>query len=203
MNRCIQILCTVVACVSLSTQVAAQTDQGTVMVGGSISLSLDKQESKIGNQSFQDNGDINAFSVTPSVGYFFVDGLVGGLGLNYQRLHREFENNDESTRNLLSVEPFLRYYFDNGIFGMANVGYGWGTSKNTGNNFPETATDLRLFNWQVGVGYAIFLNDHIAIEPLVSYRSEDFTSKGENSSPDVTLRESGLIIGAGFNIFLH
>lgn len=64
-------------------------------------------------------------------------------------------------------------------------------------------TDVRLFSWQLGAGYAIFLNDHVAIEPLISFRSDRFTFLGNNGADDVTDRSSGLLAGIGFNIFLH
>lgn len=66
---------------ALGASAYGQTDKGTIMASGSASLDFNKEETQRGSQSFQKMGNANLLSVTPSVGYFFIDGLVGALRL--------------------------------------------------------------------------------------------------------------------------
>ena len=57
--------------------------------------------------------------------------------------------------------PFVRYYLSNGLFGELNVNAGVNAIKD------GHKTDIR--SAALGIGYAYFLTEQIAIEPLFSF----------------------------------
>lgn len=120
---------------------SAQIGQGTILLGGSSSLDF---------TSFnEDAGDYSQFDVGVKGGYFIIDNLALGLNLSLSK-------NSELDDALLGVGPFARYYFNGKIFGGAGINIV---------KFGEfSATEIPL-----EVGYAIFLNDAVAIEPKVNY----------------------------------
>ncbi len=54
----------------------AQTQQGSVLAGGSISASFDKQKAEVGSTT-TDIGNFTQIMFSPDFGYFFVDGNGG------------------------------------------------------------------------------------------------------------------------------
>ena len=86
--------------------------------------------------------------LNPNLGYFIADDLAIGLALNLSSF-------DETTN--FGLGPFVRFYFADAIFAQAGVNLGLGD-----NEFTE---------FQVGVGYSWFVDNSVAIEPMLFYQS--------------------------------
>ncbi|MEM6829919.1 MAG: outer membrane beta-barrel protein [Bacteroidota bacterium] len=179
---------------------SAQPDAGTLTIGGG--LSLDFQNNKQENGSITvDQGNTNVTSFTPLIGYFFLDGFAGGLAVNYIRSRFKTDDDTETTINRsFTVGPFLKYYHESGFFGMANIGFGSGKFKFEDTEFPDnnTEADRSVTDWRIGGGYAYFFNDHISIEPMISYGGQ--TAKFDGT--DIKDINNSFRFSVGFALFL-
>jgi len=91
----------------------------------------------------------------------------------------------------------VRYYLDQGLFFQGEVGFGGHVQKSvTGNT--TTTTKYSAMKWDVGVGYAYFLGDNVAIEPLIYYGMLNLKDKDNNGK----YKESGLGIQLGLTAFI-
>jgi hypothetical protein len=84
--------------------------------------------------------------IQPQFGLAFADNFVAGAWFSFS----SFTNTSS-----WSVAPFLRYYMKNFFLQM---GYGYSRSGDTGQS---------LFDAELG--YAMFLNDYVALEPAFYY----------------------------------
>src|SRR5690606_30722866 len=172
----------------------AQTEQGGIMAGGSIGLNFgsyyDEYDGNKGDKTKTTN-----IAVMPKVGYFVTDGLAVGLGINLNSLsEKEDGDDDKYTSSTFLISPFARYYSSVGLFGDVSVGIGSQKDKYGDNEDKEN-----VFGWSLGAGYAIFLNDHVSIEPMVSYNSLSLTDGDDSKNK---LKTGQFMIQVGFNIFL-
>src|SRR5690606_15527044 len=171
----------------------AQTEQGGIMAGGSIGLNFGSYYDEYdGNKG--DKVKTTNIAVMPKVGYFVADGLAVGLGLNLNSLS-EKDDDDKFTASTFLISPFARYYSSVGLFGDVSVGLG--SEKNKYND-NEPNKD-KIFGWSLGAGYAIFLNDHVSIEPMVSYNNYSYTDADDSANK---VKTGQFMIQVGFNIFL-
>lgn len=151
---------------SLVTYTQAQTSQGSLSLGGGISITSEKDE----NPGEDVKTTIVRFS--PSVGYFVVDNLAVGLNLDLTSRKRE----DDKYSDLL-IGPFARYYkyTSNEKFAFyGEVGFLFGSTKNE----PDGQDEIKgsLFNFYISPGFAYFFNEKWALDLRlqgISYSSED------------------------------
>jgi hypothetical protein len=134
----------------------AQTDKGHFLIGGDLPFSA-----RLNNGS--------GVSLSPQFGYFIVDNFaLGGLiGLSTGEGYTSY-----------ALGPFARYYFETGKdklkpFGQLFLGLG-GDS----NNYYSTSSTGLTGN--VAAGLAIFLNEHVALEPnfRVDFDSRTYVQSG-------------------------
>lgn len=175
-----------------------QFKKGSILAGGSVGANFTTNKTIAGSVTTT-NYSTNSFSFSPQVGYFFIDNFVGGAGI--QLITSSLK--DDSTPSKFSqtnitFEPFARYYFDK-FYGQAGVGFGSYSNDQTNSNNSTSSSKGSLFNWSILGGYAILLNDHVAIEPQIGYRSTSSSADGSNS----TNRNAGLFIQLGFQIYIH
>jgi outer membrane protein len=178
----------------------AQFQQGRMLVGGNVGLELKTNKTKF-DGSTDTNGKYTSFSLEPQFGYFVIDNLAVGAGLNLTLSSWKPDGSDgKSTSSLIALSPFARYYFGPGIFGEAKVLLGASKDKDDfGGN-----TDEKKFNvtgLSLGAGYAIFLNDNVAIEPMIGYETIGYKNK-TSGEPDYKDIDSGLFVRVGFQIYL-
>jgi len=170
------------------------TDKGHFIIDGSIFFSTNNSKSE--QDGFNTKSNAFGFGISPKAAYFIADRLALGLETSFNYTDNEFTNTDgdktSSNSTAISAGPFFRYYLMNGIFGQASLGFG--TSNSESNGF-ENKSDF--FRYQLGVGYAIFLNQHISLEPIISYRY----NKNTSDSSFETIN-NGFTLGAGFTIYL-
>jgi hypothetical protein len=109
-----------------------------------------------GNAGFnvvRSGGDSDAFfQLNPSLGAFIVDDLAVGGNLNVTL-------SDNVTQ--FGFGPFVRYYFIPNAF--AQGGFGFNATK-----IRRFDTDGSLYA-NLGIGYSIFLNRAVALEPIMSF----------------------------------
>jgi len=160
--------------------------KGTWMAGGSISFSNTTQT--LGNNSTTNTN----FTLEPQAGYFLSSRLAFTLGAGFSTTTIA---NGNSTG--ISIQPGARFYLYKGLFASAQVGFG--QVKDTFD--PNSTTNTTNFIlYEGGLGYSIFLNKHVAIEPALVYRATNFDQNGPNTSFTGSTRV--LNISIGFRIFL-
>ncbi len=132
----------------ISLNAAAQTEQGSSLIGGSFNI-------KTG-----ENSSLVAFN--PTYGYFFADNFTVGanLGFNYSKMG-EVKNTE------FGIGPFARYYI-----GVANTRPFLATevsflSQNT--KTPTTDIKNNGTSFLFGLGFAAFINETVAVEGLTGY----------------------------------
>lgn len=175
----------------------AQFQKGRILAGGNVGFSATTYKVK-DNNSTSTVSKTTTFNFSPKAGYFFIDNFAAGAGLNLSTSSTKYDGTDDkNTYNTFTITPFARYYLDPGIFFQGQFGIGPGSNKDKNGN-TTTTTKFTASEWSLGVGYAYFLNDNVAIEPLVSYGANSRKFK----SPDVKDVTSGLFINIGLQVYL-
>jgi len=181
-----------------------KTSKGAIMASGSIGMSFNTSKYDDGN-SVSTQGKSNTIQLNPNIGYFISDGLAVGAGIN--AMHYSFKNDgsaDKVSMNTIALAPFVRYYTDMGLFGHGSVAFGAGSTKNIndlgGGATNETKEKIGIFGFEIGGGYAYFLNDNVAIEPLLLYSRNAI--KNKTAAPNTSDINGGIQIRIGITIFL-
>jgi len=195
MKKTILIICSLLA----STGVFAQFEQGTMLVGGNVGYSGVTYKYKSGSTSTTVS-KTSTISVMPQFGYFIMDNLAVGAGLNISSSTEKSESSDEKyTSSSMQLTPFARYYFGN-IFAIGQFGFGSSKDKQSGDG-STTEQKYGVTSWAIGAGYAAMLNDNVAIEPSLLYGSQ--TEKLKDADPVQKDIYSGFIINIAFQIYLR
>ncbi len=127
--------------------------------------------------------------------------MAAGLSINFFTSKFKADAVDsENTTNSISIGPFFRYYHDSGLFGHAEIGFGSSKSESSsgGTSFE---TKFGLFSWMIGPGYAVFLNENVAIEGMAAFRSQTQTLK--DSDPEQKDILLGPVFRIGFQVFIN
>lgn len=174
----------------------AQFNQGRMLIGGSLEFQTTTNKTKFDGNTTT-NGKQTVFSLQPQFGYFIIDNLAIGAGLNVSLSKYKVDDGDfKSTSTVFLFEPMARYYLPQGIFFQGQFGIGSGKYESGTGNMNED--EFTRSSFALGAGYAIFLNDNIAIEPIIGYGSEgdkDKTTKVKNV-------DNGLFIRIGVQAYL-
>jgi outer membrane protein len=174
----------------------AQFNKGRMLVGGSLEFQTTTNKYKYSGNTTT-NAKQTVFSMQPQFGYFIIDNLAIGAGLNVSLSKYKADNSDyESTGTVFVFEPMVRYYLPQGIFFQGQFGIGTGKYKDNGNGIDEDKFTRTSF--ALGAGYAIFLNDNIAIEPIIGYGSTGDKDK-DSKVKDV---DNGIFIRVGIQAYL-
>ncbi len=178
--------------------------RGCLLIGGSLSLDFDNTDkflpgiSPLPNVTYYTKRD--AIETNLTLGYFLFNNLSMGLK-NGIIFSKETTTNSLTTiaepsiseRNV-SIGPFIRYYTKSGIFFESSAGLGF--LKNLSGN---DAIKWDTYSWSAGIGYSIFINKSIAIEPMINYQFL-YTNLSELKENEKT---RGLNILIGFQIYLN
>jgi hypothetical protein len=107
-----------------------------------------------------DKGTVLRLNAAGKTGYFLMEDFALGLKANLTHLHLKSDANAGMPKQtVLLAGPFLRKYVKAGIFGEAGGAVGLDQIGN-GNPADLLAADL-------GLGYTYFLNNNIALEPML------------------------------------
>lgn len=187
-------LCVALLCLNAT----AQIEKGRFLAGGSLGLSFQNYKSQFdGNTT--DETKSTSFSLSPRAGYFLTDAIAAGAGLNLSLSSSKYDDDDKYNGTSIFFTPFVRYYLPQGLFGQFEIGIGSSKDKWTYVNDDDEVYKYKSFFWSLGVGYAYFLNDNVAIEPMVSYNSRTYTDRDE---PDYKEKYGTIMLQVGFSIYL-
>jgi len=172
---------------------ASPTDKGSFLVNGAFNFNTSKLDARF----VEDASTLN-FSLSPRAAYFVIDRLAVGLDASFMYSKEDFTYLDGENlgfkTTILTAGPFVRYYLKNGLFAEANIGFGIQNSERE-NEFVTGDAEADFFSYEFGVGYAIFFNNSVSLEPFLSYQF-DRQTQNENDT-DV----SGLNLGVGFTFY--
>ena len=174
-----------------------QTEKGSVLLGGENILDFTSRK--------DDDNDKRTFAeLSPQIGFFVVDGLAVGVEIPMSHSSRKSENGSSNAYTSLAVSPFLRYYFGTShikpyLHGEAGFGSGktkiiW--SPGLGGTPPPHQSSSRMFLYEIGGGFGIFLNDKVSLDFGIRYTSQSISTNSFDDSinKDIT-NELGLGIG--------
>jgi len=159
----------------------AQFNQGRILLGGNVNFSSMKDETVQTGLS-NTSSTKTQFQLTPKVGYFVIDNLAIGADVALSTV------SGVGNSTTLLAGPFVRYYIK-GLFVEGE--YNFGSGKN---GDIKSSTNA----WLGGIGYAAFLNDHVAIEPTVAYTSNSI----HYTNPTHNATIAGFVVGVGLQIYL-
>jgi outer membrane protein len=174
--------------------------KGSVLIGGSMAINLGNAKYEYSSQTSKSK--LNSFQFTPEVGFFAGNGFALGLSLDF-KTESQKSDQDNSSFKMTSTDylagPFIRLYTKGGLFFMGNYSFGKSITKYTYSGDSES-DENNVSKWKLGIGYATFLNDHVALEPSLSYQGYSF--KEEENDSDFTYRTGQVVIGLGLSIYL-
>lgn len=152
------------------TSANAQTSQGNMMVGGTLSFS---------NTSQEGSSDAGSSSTTfsPSFGYFVIDNLAVGANIGFTSGTTD-TGATKTEANTFSFGPFARYYkFTSNdkfaFFGQASLTL---SSTKTETTPPGNEVKNGSTTFAISPGFAYFFNEHWALDFSItglSIRSND------------------------------
>lgn len=179
----------------------AQFEQGRMLVGGTVGFSSTTSKSESGSNSIT-WGNTTEISLAPQFGYFVIDNLAIGAGLDVSLSSfkpDDDDNDSEYSATGVQFQPFVRYYLPAKVFFQGN--FGLGSAKYEETYLGDTDEEkYGLSSWSLAAGYAIMLNDNVAIEPMLGYGST--TTKYKDSDPEEKDIDSGLFIRVGIQVYL-
>lgn len=169
----------------------AKVKHGSVLIGGNLDAAVQKTTRELNQPLGPEDGTNILANLNFKGGYFLIHDLAIGvdISLNHESYIVNVEGAKQSfRRTYMLAGPFTRYYLDNGIFGELSLKYGL-------LNFSSgDKTDLAQGSF--GVGYAIFVNEKIAVEPMLSLR---YTREWQGDDANVSY---GPMIGVGIQAYL-
>lgn len=181
-----------------SSSLFAQFEKGSLMVGGNVSANFSTSTIKSGLNNIP-SYSIDTYSFQPRGGYFFIDNLVGGVGITYSNTKQTYTNTSLfSTTISIIVAPYLRYYLKK-FYVEGSIGFG---STKYENNYSSSAiiylSQGNENNWTLVGGYSILINKHVAIEPQFGFQKSTQTNNDSNTIID----KSGYFFQLGFQFYI-
>lgn len=166
-----------------------QLEQGTLFMSGSTNMNFSSVNisSKSYDSDWSDSDNYSQQKFYYQLGYFAFDNIT--LGLSYTYLSTDYQS--EYTKYQL-IGPFAQYYM--GIrnikpFIQANLGMG-----SEDYDKSTTAYDYDILAWDLGGGVAVFFNDYIALNFVLSYTNITATDPDDDDNT-----AKGIIQGINFN----
>lgn len=161
--------------------------KGNIMLSGGGAISYMK--SQLDYSTSTSKSSVFYISLTPGIYYFIIDNLA--LGINTTISYNGATNNKSFT---LGVGPKVKYYFNNGLFLNAELGYSYL------HGISNTSNNAKYFSCKPGIGYAIFLNQKVSLEPGFFYEINN--NKNESSFAPVTYKTNTIMLELKLNLFL-
>ena len=175
-----------------------QFEKGNFLVGGSIGLDLTTSKVKFDGNSQTDHKDTD-FSMDPMAAIFVIDNLAVGAALGFSSsTYKEDGTDYKETTTEFTFEPMARYYLPQNVFFQGRGILGNATDKEVDGGTTDK-DKYGVSGFSLGAGYAYFLGENVAVEPLIGYESKGY----KNKDTDVRFVEGGLFIRIGFQIYLR
>ncbi len=208
-------------------QLNAQVEQGTIIIGGALGINSSSSTFTFGDEDPVDGPKYSSLSITPYGMYCLSDNFAVGLGIGYGSntvttmggAAADVELNDKETS--FSFQPMVRYYFVNEdrfmIYAGLGVAIGMGTYTDEYVDFDEDFNEIvsseesKISTMSVGVGpgASIMLGEKLTFDMSfgsIGYSSYKMTDDGADAgtSDDSEYKEGGFGInwanGFGFGI---
>jgi outer membrane protein W len=157
----------------ISVQVSAQTDKGTIMAGGQL--------------AFTTNKNASSFRLNPNFGYFVGDNLAVGGNVRF-----DFSKAGTVSANEFGIGPFMRYYFgkaETKPFLVVSADYLTNTVKTDVTKISNSG-----FGFLTGLGFAAFLNRNVGVEGIAGYNYAKYTNADGNG---------GFSLSLGFQLYFN
>lgn len=155
----------------IKAQEQTQLTKGHFFVGGGFDFEYAKHNDGLKNISVE---------ISPNAAIFLTNNLAAGLKFNSTTSIAKGTslsgNSFTERQEIFSVTPFVRYYVFSYFFYEGEVGYQryWYNTDHT------NKTKFWGLKGSVNMGYSLFINEHIAIEPIISYAFESIKNINED-----------------------
>jgi hypothetical protein len=163
--------------ISYSTELLFSQDMSfrkSFLIGGEIGISYSHRKTVLTDRTFITN--TLKLPVEPGIGYFITNTIAVGAKINYKSEFETYvEDNIKSSNHYIMLSPFARYYTKAFIF--IELSPGFGISKPS-DAIPD-GDKILYYNSSLGLGYALFLNRNISIEPIMTYSLDYISVKSE------------------------
>ena len=144
----------IVAVAFASLTASAQTEQGKILVGGTVNFNSSKSDA-------DDAEATNSLTIQPVIGYFVAENIAVGTGIGYQ--YTKLPSDAKS--DAIVVSPFGRYYKSISdqfkFFGQLSVPMAFGTNKNSDGDKLSSSTSIGV---ALSPGFAFFPAKKFGIE---------------------------------------
>ncbi len=174
-----------------------------MLTNGNLALSFGTSKSDYKTQfsSSKNESGYTSFTLSPKAGFFLANGVMLGLAVDLNSItYNDRTEDSKGTTKQYMIGPVIRFYTPGNFFFHADVAFGKNVEKYSDESMTDS-DDSKVSKWQLGVGHAFFVNNHIAIEPNIVYRNT--TTRWETDFGQFEGSLGELVLGVGFSIFLH
>ena len=154
---------------------AQALDQGNFIIGSTVGFSTSNSKVTLMSTSTDEQGKGPSslqISIAPKVGYFIIDDLALGLGMDFTFSSLKEPNTDRTDDSDLLFGPFARYYFpveeDMAFFVESNFGFG-NSSDDQFIGEGRQSIKTNIFALGVGPGFTVISDQGIGIEAIFKY----------------------------------
>ena len=199
-----------------------QLSKGSLLIGSTTSLVgdfYDFEHTGGGNtaglafgSTWSSNGTTSektkytGYNLTPIAGYFFMDGLVGGLTINIRgQVNKDDNGNDKISTT--TIGPWVRYYgmqwtlCGGRAMPFAEGLAAWGNSKESYTSGSSTQTyKWGASQYSLGTGLALFLSDHVSLDMMIVYRRAIW--KDDDASESTKYHDSTFGFAFGLSVLI-
>ncbi|MCB0634320.1 MAG: outer membrane beta-barrel protein [Lewinella sp.] len=152
------------------------TDQGNFLIGTTIGLSSASSrviQNEGGDQNKGEGPSSLQFGFAPKVGYFPIDNLALGIGMDYTVNRVNQPNEDVNTDSDLLFGPFGRYFVpfgtgDMALFLEATVGFG-SSSDNQEILGVTQNIHTNIFSVGIGPGITVISDEGLGVSATLKY----------------------------------
>ncbi len=180
-----------------SGQITSPVKKSTFLLGGSVFMNYENIIYRDPGWTFYDK----SFTIGTDAycGYFISNHISTGLLTDFSIRSSKVSstlNDSELTEisNAYSFGPFLRYYTNPGIFFEGAFELGFWHFGSDGNQNKRSSYSLNA-----GVGYSLFINSSIALEPQIKYKYDKSYWSSEDQPVGST---SGIYFLLGLQFYL-
>ena len=188
----------------------AQTEKGQWTVG-----------TQVGNLSYQNQDESRtiSFSITPSAGYFIINGLVIGTGIPVSMSNQKNTNETAFYRrnksSTIGLAPFIRYFLgEKKLKPYVGLAYSYSKTSYKASSrglvgFFESEAKGKITAFTPTVGLAYFLSRNLGLTAGLNYNINHQDQEGTSSVPgfppgtsSYTSDTKSLSLSVGFQLFI-
>jgi hypothetical protein len=210
--------------IAVSTVCAQNTDKGKLLGFGAVGLDLGSSKitstttlnGTVQNAITQPGSKNFTYGMSPGIGYFFIKNFAVGIKMKLDLNNTSAGDSisaSKSKSTSFNAGPFLRYYYSMGkIAPFFEVSFGIGNvNSKTVQDFKtttlpdiESTTKAKGNVLGFGPGLAIFINDKVGIESMLTYNMLRKTTESPIVNGKVVSKNQAgnLMFNMGISMFL-